>query len=78
MDVSAKSRHRELWSAADLAQLELMISRKAHPKEIASQLERTEAAIRTKSGAIQRERNGPRPPGRDSKRRRNGASFFLS
>jgi hypothetical protein len=65
------------WSAADLAQLDLMMSEGIDRSKIAAQFGRTEAAIQTKFAALQRLKNPSRRNGR-LQRRHNGASFFLS
>jgi hypothetical protein len=70
-------RHGAPWSAADLAQLELMVSQQTALSEIAAQVGRTERAIQARLWKLERQRNrGPRSA--RNQRRHNGASFFLS
>lgn len=75
--MSEKLRGGGLWSAAEVAQLESMMDQHIDVAEIARQLGRTEKAILTKYSVITRDRTGPGQSAR-KRRRRDGASFFLS
>jgi hypothetical protein len=71
------SNHRQLWSANEIAELNSMVARRIHRKQIAAQLGRTEAAIDAKLNQL----HGRRPTREALKRqqrRRSGASAFLS
>lgn len=76
MDVPPK--HRRAWSLSDIEELKSMLRRKMNRKEIARLLGRTEQAVETKLYHLHVARTARGVSGKAQRRRKSGASFFLS
>ncbi len=66
------------WSAEDLARLQQMLAEGADKREIAAALGRSHEAIQTKLWRLSEKPVQSAPTSKARKRRKSGASFFLS
>ena len=77
--MSAGSKGRQRWSEDDVAALQAMHRRHMDIEQVASELGRSERAVRIKLHSL---RPKPQTPSdqvnKRSQRRRSGAAFFLS